>query len=264
MDKVILSFLLLVSLLVPVASAQSENNPSETKAKKVQLSGMALEIYQAINALRADPKSFLPPLEAMRASFKDKSYFDKNGNENLTFEGVAAVDDAIAALKKQTPLPAISLSEGLILAAEAHLKDITTVDGFGHKGSDGSQPSDRANRFGSAPYGVYENITGVSKTAQEIIIQTLIDDGFPSRGHRKNLLSSDLKHIGIAFGPSKTYGFISITVLASEFSERPTMPPSAPEPKPKVQAVKPTPATTKSVPVQRSKPAAKPRTRDRR
>lgn len=78
----------------------------------------------------------------------------------------------------------------------------------GHTGSDGSSPSDRIDRRCNkvVDYGCIitsgENIGGDFKYegrnfALNTVKSLLIDDGVNSRGHRKNLISTQFKYIGI-------------------------------------------------------------------
>jgi uncharacterized protein YkwD len=47
----------------------------------------------------------------------------------------------------------------------------------------------------------------------------LIDDGTASRSHRRNLLSTKFKKIGIAAGVHPTYGNVCVIVFAERFAE---------------------------------------------
>lgn len=59
---------------------------------------------------------------------------------------------------------------------------------IGHKGSDGSQPFDRAQRYFDSISLYGENIAyGSSKIAIDVLTQLIIDDGVPDRGHRTNI-----------------------------------------------------------------------------
>lgn len=45
----------------------------------------------------------------------------------------------------------------------------------------------------------------------------MVDDGIPSRGHRKNLLSNNFLGIGVYTGPHATYETMTDLVFATQF-----------------------------------------------
>jgi len=102
------------------------------------------QILDAINAARTDPMGYArshlyPKLEY----FDGKRYREPGAKATLiTQEGRDAVEGAIKALEKQRPLPPLVLSPGLCRAAEDLAKDHGPKGKTGHKGSDGSGPSE--------------------------------------------------------------------------------------------------------------------------
>lgn len=75
---------------------------------------------------------------------------------------------------------------------------------FGHNSSNGASFSDRIARRCGQSYGSSgENIGSEFKVkgrnhALQTILGLIIDDGVPSRGHRKNIFSTDFKYVGIS------------------------------------------------------------------
>lgn len=60
---------------------------------------------------------------------------------------------------------------------------------MGHAGSDGSNPGSRLNAHGDWQMAYSENIDyGPLLTGRDVIIDLLVDDGVPDRGHRHNIL----------------------------------------------------------------------------
>ena len=90
---------------------------------------------------------------------------------------------------------------------------------MGHEGSDGSEPGDRANRYGKWYGRVGENIVYGGHSAREFIIRLLIDDGVPSRSHRMNIFNPDYAVAGVAFGYHDEYETMCVISYAAEFEE---------------------------------------------
>ena len=59
------------------------------------------------------------------------------------------------------------------------------------------------------------------ETPRMTVIQLVIDDGVPGRGHRKNLFNPDFKVAGAAIGPHKTYGTMAVVDMADAFTAKP-------------------------------------------
>jgi uncharacterized protein YkwD len=61
----------------------------------------------------------------------------------------------------------------------------------------------RISRVGKIEKIASENINYYDDNPRQIVIRMLIDDGVPTRTHRKNLLNPDFKQIGIGCGQTK-------------------------------------------------------------
>jgi uncharacterized protein YkwD len=101
--------------------------------------------------------------------------------------------DLINAYRKEKGLKALKLSAALTEAAKAHSRDLAKWDRISHYGSDGSNPWDRVKRAGYNAKVAAENV-GTGQASLEEVIK-----GWKaSPGHNKNLLLSDIEHLGIA------------------------------------------------------------------
>src|SRR5262249_23508273 len=116
-----------------------------------------------------------------------------------TAEGVSSVDEAIQFLRHTQPRTPLKLSTGLVRAAREHVAD-QAAGGFGHRGSDGSDPADRISRYGwwSGRWG--ENISYGHSSAREVVLALIVDDGLRSRKHRKNIFNPAFSFAGAAVG----------------------------------------------------------------
>lgn len=183
-----------------------------TAAGLASLSPMEQEIVFEVNKLRSNPKRYAkevvePFLE--RFSENDKEYEIADGVWMRTQEGVAAVKECISVLKRAKPLPILYPDEILNKAARSHTQDMAASSTFSHNSSDGSSFSERVKRFGFAGNAWGENLAaGFEETAEDAVLQLVIDDGVPSRGHRKNLLSPDFNVIGVSCGPHPVWRIV--------------------------------------------------------
>lgn len=179
-------------------------------------------VLAEMNLLRKDPRAYADKLVALRPAYQgDLLIRDPEGPAIRTQEGVAALDEAIGALKRAPArLPRLAHSTGLSRAARAHARDLAKSGLLGHVGSDGSQPDERVSRVGKWDGLVAENIAFGPTDAEEIVIGLLVDDGVPSRGHREVLLTRELFFSGVACGPHPTYEVTCVIVYATSFRPR--------------------------------------------
>jgi uncharacterized protein YkwD len=223
---------LLILAIVCVAAAGLHSTQSQTKGNGggLALSDPERDLLNEINLARAHPQTYASYLEKLRPMFDGKQYKPGGGNSFTTEEGWTAVDDAIKFLRAAKPSGPLTVSRGLCLAAVAHVKDQSTTGATGHKGSDSSFLEQRLKPYGSWNGGVGENITYGSDSARERLLTWLIDDGFPSRGHRVRLMSENYRAAGISCGPHPEFGAMCVLTLAGGFNDLQATNSAAPKP----------------------------------
>ena len=176
------------------------------------------DVLDATNHARLFPKAYAELVRKYRAKHLGGKNFKTRFGVIATQEGLAALDEAIAFLEAQPSLPPLKASKGLSDAARDHAKDIGAAGIVGHEGSDGSNPVTRVNRHGKWRSSTAENIQFGNGDGPKIVMQLIIDDGVPNRGHRTNVFTKDFKVAGVAIAPHTKYGSCCVIEYAGGFS----------------------------------------------
>ena len=185
-----------------------------------QLSTLSEELIAETNRMRANPAAYAEKLEALR------EYYDGNlvkvpGRPAVqVVEGVSALDEAIAVLRSSEPLGALAFSPGMSFGANDHAQDLGGKGITGHYGSDGSDPFARMNRYGQWSKSAGENISyGQATIAEWHLINLLIDDNVPGRGHRAALLEPNYQAMGAACHPHTGFRIVCVMNYASDYQD---------------------------------------------
>jgi len=176
------------------------------------------QVLAEMNLARTKPHVYARFLREMRKDFQGKLYRMPGSKVLLqTREGVAAVDEAISFLNRQKPLPALGWSSGLAGAAAELVKEQSGNGGTGHNGKRSGGMRERIERHGTWDGSIGENIAYGPFDARLLVMQLIIDDGVPDRGHRKNHFSTAFGVAGAACGAHPDFEGMCVIDFAGRF-----------------------------------------------
>ena len=142
-----------------------------------------------------------------------------DGVNMQTQEGAAAIKELITFLKEHQPVAPLGWSNGLYKAALYHCQDTGPRGMTGHESSDRTDTFERIEKFGQWQSTAGENCSYGSEDAMGVVLQLMIDDGVPSRGHRTNIMKTDFHVVGCATGPHSQHEMMCVMDFAGGFSE---------------------------------------------
>ena len=201
-------------------STSSEDVLLAKASVPTNLSALEQGIIAETNRARTNPVAYAAQIQKLRSSYQGKILKLPGGVNILTQEGVKPVDEAVRALKATKPVRALRPSKGMSLGAKDHVKDQGPKGATGHNSSDGSHPWDRVSRYGSWQTIIGENIAYGPNTAQQVVMQLIIDDGVSDRGHRKNIFTPGYRVTGVACGSHKKYRIMCVIEYAGGYKEK--------------------------------------------
>jgi len=196
----------LATLLLPAQAPASEKATAFERA-----------VVQEMSDVRVRPRAYAAYLREFRGYFKGMLWERPERVPLRTEEGVAALDEAIAFLEAARPVGPLRFNEGLAQAARQHARDIGPRGSLDHVGADGSNLSARLNRLGTWHSHIAENIATYEEDPRQVVIQLLVDDGVPGRGHRDNLFDPDLHQAGAGRAPHSVYRTVIVIDYADGF-----------------------------------------------
>ncbi|MGL4883847.1 MAG: hypothetical protein ACRC8K_22725, partial [Waterburya sp.] len=191
-------FSLLINLVVldiatlRAIAQDSASDPDRDKAANTVKTTLEPEILSEINRVRTNPQAYAQWLEAQRRYY-DGIWLKLPGEKPIrTNRGLKALEEAIAVLKTQQPLPPLDISQQTAATATSKLENFATANNI-------------------------QNISYGRVTAKGIVMGIVVDDLFPDRRRRNNLLSSEAANTGVVCKPDPRYA----KVCAIAYSDTP-------------------------------------------
>jgi uncharacterized protein YkwD len=173
--------------------ADNTDTLPELQFSKAPLEYMGINekaMIEEINLLRADPNAYIRFVDEYIQDFIAEKSIDLAIKQNE----MKAVDELVAQLQYQVPLPTLKADEALYLVAKWHGLDIKEQGLIAHRGSDGSTPLSRI-QDSTALIGA-ENLVAGGRTIRETVIMLLVDANDKiGRSHRKVLLDPKWKYV---------------------------------------------------------------------
>jgi uncharacterized protein YkwD len=182
--------------------------------------GLDRQVLAEINLARSAPRTYAGFLRTLSGRFHG-TYYQMPGSTTRmqTSEGAKAVNEAIRFLSRQNPLPPLSWSDGLAEAAAELAEEQDRSGGTGHNGRQSGGVKERVERHGQWDRQLAENIGYGPTGARNMVMQLIIDDGVPDRGHRKNTFSAAFRRAGVACGSHPRFGSMCVIDFAEKFRE---------------------------------------------
>ena len=204
--------LILCPWMLLTAMAQTGPALSTTEERQVVLE---------MSKVRLQPREYAHWLRTQTKYFAGRLWNLPERVPIKTQEGAAALEELIAVLEHSPSLGPLRWSEGLSLAARQWVLEQGPTGRIGHTGPGGSTLQSRALQQGLHQSLLGEVINYGRETPRWTVVQLLIDDGVPSRGHRNAILNPDFHVAGAAIGPHAAYEEMTVVDLADAFVGNP-------------------------------------------
>lgn len=150
------------------------------------------EILRVINNVRANPQAFLEDVV--------KPYIKLHDLNSSRY-----ARSLVRELRDQSPVAPLEIDSSLQEMAKSFAVRSGRRGQYGH-----NEYNERFDQYGSHLAFDGENIQYGLKDPTAIVLDLLIDEGVPSFGHRKNILSSDFSVIGIGFADHKEINYNTV------------------------------------------------------
>ena len=171
------------------------------------------KVFEELNECRTNPSKYSQKLAKTLKFYRGK-VFERPGSEAIeTEEGTANVQACISYMKSITAIAPLEHSPGLTLAAQLHADDIGPSGRMSHIGEDGSEPSDRIEKYCQWSGHLGENIDYGNSSPEDIVVSLLVDDGVLARGQRLNIMKKEHKYVGIGFSYHSEHEYVCVIVF---------------------------------------------------
>ena len=195
------------------------------------LSSLEQRIIIELNRARTSPVEYAEWIETQKQNFYS-NWLQLRGYSLSSNERKQLVDEAISFIHSQTPLPSLSVSDGMSRGNQDHVID-QGQSGLkrGHTGDNFSGPAQRIGRYGTigcrrGRADNYENVIYFqSLSAQTVVMEMIIGDnlsqaGYEDAGSRDNLFNPEFQVMGVACGSHAYLKNMCVITYAAGFSEK--------------------------------------------
>lgn len=209
----------------PVADATEAPGPESKEHDNVRPStGEERLVVVEMSKVRLHPKEYAKWLRTQVKYFEGTLWRLPDHVPIRTNEGSEPLEELIEFLES-TPSPGpLRWSEGLARAARELVREQGPTTETGHVGPTGSRMKDRIQKHGMQDSKIAEVINYGDEKPRWTVMQLLIDDGVPTRSHRKAIFSDDYHAAGAAIGTHAGYGAMTVVDLADAFKSNPGVP----------------------------------------
>jgi uncharacterized protein YkwD len=191
---------------VPPDAANWDVAVLDTAKDADYLTGIEKDVVLEMNKARSNPKKYVELyIQPMLRYYNGNNYSEPGEITIVTQEGKKAVENCISAMSRMQSSPLLQPELGLSLGAKDHAVDQGKTGKTGHDGSDKSTPFTRITRYGTGYTTAGENLAYGPTTGRDIVVELLVDDGVPSRGHRTNIMNKSFTQTGVSFGTHPQY-----------------------------------------------------------
>ena len=224
-------------ILRPILAAAAWMTALAADAQPPAAPSLEEQVLAEINKARTDPAGYAAALREYRGHFEGNVVHLPGSDVGLrTREGVAAVDEAIAFLTRQTPLPALRGAPELVEAAREVTAAQVLAGGTGHTGADGSDAKARIKKRKGSGF-MAEVLAYGARDAAGVVRQLVVDDGVATRPNRKILFDKRYFRAGVACGSHPVARSVCVIDVSSFVGLAPVREVRAPPPCASIAAI---------------------------